>query len=150
LLRYDPKTGVFIRLVRTSQRGPVGETVGYLSGNGYIKIGLLNRLYFAHRLAWLWMTGGWPSKIDHRNGDGTDNRWSNLRLAVGSINNENLHRAHRDNQTGLLGVSPAEGKFKAGIQVNGLSRRLGTFSTPEEAHAVYLKAKRALHSGCTI
>lgn len=36
--------------------------------------------YFAHDLAYLYMTGEWPkSPIVHLNGDKSDNRWVNLK-----------------------------------------------------------------------
>lgn len=39
------------------------------------------------------------------------------------------------------GVSKSHKRFKASIRENGIPKYLGTFDTPEEAHAAYLKAK---------
>ena len=46
------------------------------------------------------------------------------------------------NSTGLTGVTMRNGKYEAGITVNGRSMYLGTYSTAEEAHGAYLEAKR--------
>lgn len=55
------------------------------------------------------------------------------------------------NATGLLGVSKADSRgFRARIFYAGKETHLGTFKTPEDAHAAYLAAKRRLHAGCTI
>src|SRR5215467_12123212 len=48
------------------------------------------RKYYAHILAWLWMTGEWPrEEIDHIHNDPTDNRWKELREATHTENNRN-------------------------------------------------------------
>ena len=46
------------------------------------------------------------------------------------------------NSTGLTGVTMRNGKYRAGITVNGRSMYLGTYSTAEDAHGAYLEAKR--------
>ncbi len=50
----------------------------------------------------------------------------------------------------MLGVSTDRFGFRACITKDGRKHNLGTFRTPEEAHACYLKAKRRMHLGCTI
>ena len=150
LLHYDPETGVFTRLVRS---GPakVGDAAGTATTSGYIQIRVDGGQYLAHRLAFLCMTGEWPSQfVDHVNGVRDDNRWSNLRPATPSENLQNVRRARADSQTGLLGVSRDRQRFRAQIKVDGQHIYIGTFDTPEQAHAAYLAAKRKLHAGCTI
>jgi len=150
LLFYDSETGIFTWLVKRPGWLKVGDGAGYLL-EGYRVISLHGRQYKAHRLAWLYMTGSWPEEeIDHKNGKRADNRWSNLRLATRSLNKQNMRKARSDNQVGLLGVSPNRKNFQAEIRLNGRGYYLGTFRTPEAAHAAYLRAKRVLHSGCTI
>ena len=47
---------------------------------GHIRICIMRVKYLAHRLAWLYVTGSWPSQdIDHIDGDPTNNRFANLR-----------------------------------------------------------------------
>jgi hypothetical protein len=97
------------------------------------------------------MTGRWPQfEIDHRNGIHDDNRWENLRDGTKSYNLQNQRKAHRNNKIGLLGVGKKRDGFQARIHLNGKTRYLGSFPTPELAYAAYLEAKRELHPGCTI
>lgn len=111
------------------------------------------RRIYAHRLAWLHITGKWPEiEIDHINGDGCDNRAENLRAATRRLNMENRRTAQRNNVIGQLGVSqcPSTGRYFARIETRGRSIHLGTYDTAEMAHGAYLGAKRLLHNGCTI
>jgi hypothetical protein len=151
LLHYHPALGIFTWLVRAGSRASVGKIAGSLDNKGYVRINLSGIRYRAHRLAWLYMTGEWPTdQIDHINGVRNDNYWDNLREATNSTNMQNQRRAMRHNKTGFLGVTPYRRHFKAKIKLNGKTRVLGTFDRPELAYAAYLKAKRELHPGCTI
>lgn len=101
------------------------------------------------------MTGEWPTcEIDHKNCIRHDNRWDNLREAKTFANKQNQKKAQRNNRTGLLGVSPCRGKFRATIYLKKDGKKnqyyLGDYPTPELVHTAYLKAKRQLHEGCTI
>lgn len=82
VLEYDPAIGVFRWLIKPCGQISIGDIAGCRHGEGYVQIRVIGRIYLAHRLAWLYMTGEWPiSLIDHRNLDRSDNRWSNLREA---------------------------------------------------------------------
>lgn len=59
-------------------------------------------------------------------------------------------RPQRGNKSGFLGVSPNRSRWSASIMVLGRKLHLGTFDTPELAHAAYLEAKRAHHAGNTL
>ena len=151
VLDYCHDTGVFTWKIRTSNRVKVGDVSGSVDIKGYIVIGVDGFLHKAHRLAWLHVNGSWPTEqIDHVNGSKSDNRISNLRIATNAQNCQNQRSAQSHNKTGLLGVSPKNGKFVAQIRNNGKKQYLGYFPTPEEAHAAYLEAKREFHSHCTI
>jgi hypothetical protein len=146
LVEYEPQTGVFRRRVKRSWLASGGSP----DRNGHIRISVDGRLYAAHRLAWLYMTGSWPAGvIDHVNGVRSDNRWGNLRDVSVTVNQQNQQRAHRRNCTGLLGVTfnKARGKFQAQISASGRRLYLGLHDTAEEAHSAYVRAKRALHEG---
>jgi hypothetical protein len=148
LLSYDAETGAFTWL---SGRGgtPAGARAGTRDAHGYVQIQVAGRLHKAHRLAWLYVTGEWPSKeVDHANGDRGDNRIANLREATSSENKQNQRRAHaRNKSSGLLGVSWHEqaGRWRASICVDRKSRHLGLFDTAEAAHRAYTAAKAELH-----
>lgn len=151
LLHYDPETGVFTRAVRTSNRTHVGDIAGTCNTLGYRSICIDSRYFAEHRLAWLYVTGRWPvDDIDHLDGNRANNAFRNLRDVPRATNLQNQRRASRNSKTGFLGVIAYGEKFRATISLNRTHRFLGTFDTPEEAHQAYLKAKRAIHDGCTL
>lgn len=154
LLRYDPMTGNFTRLVTTApHKGRAGDLAGTINHFGHVVITLRCVRYRAHRLAWLYMTSEWPSgEIDHRNGIPSDNRWENLRDVTTQINAQNKRRAMSNSKTGLLGASwnAKDKKFTARLKVEGKYLSLGNHATAADAHAAYVNAKRRLHAGCTI
>ena len=81
---------------------------------------------------------------DHRNGDGLDNRRTNLRVASNQQNSRN-GRAHRDSTSQYRGVSwdALRRKWTAGIGINGKRHGLGRFATEDEAARAYDAAAAA-------
>jgi hypothetical protein len=144
VLSYDPETGVFTRDGR--EAGTVCKSPPRR------KIFIDRRQYTAHRLAWMHVYGRWPvGDIDHIDGNALNNAFANLREVSRSVNMQNQRRARADNKSGFLGVhARGPGKYRAEITTPSGKKRLGTFSTPEEAHSAYLVAKRSLHEGCSI
>lgn len=84
--------------------------------------------------------------VDHINGDGLDNRRSNLRICSKSENLRNRGKP-ASNTSGYKGVawSKAAGKWQAYITVEGKRKHLGLFETPEAGHAAYCEAATKLH-----
>lgn len=76
-LSYNPSTGVFVwRIKRRGTR--IGKEVGNKSK--FIRINHMP--HSKGRLAYLYMTGRWPpSKVIHIDGDETNARYDNLKLA---------------------------------------------------------------------
>jgi hypothetical protein len=154
ILSYDPETGVFAT-TRGRQGLKAGSPkVGTIKPDGRREVCVYGTRHYAHRLAWLMMTGEWPQGvIDHINGDPADNRWRNLRDVDHATNSQNQRQAQKSNKsTGALGVTARKsGKFQARISpVRGVNLYLGTFASAGEAHAAYVKAKREIHAGCTV
>lgn len=83
--------------------------------------------------------------IDHRNGDGLDNRRSNLRLATVTENNRNARKRARTTSV-FKGVSwrRSRGLWRAQIQVAGRPRDLGCFAVEVDAAERYDAAAREL------
>lgn len=149
LFDYDPLDGRLLRKVAAGG-AKAGDEAGTLI-NGYISVQASGSIYRAHRLIWLYMTGKWPDQqIDHIDGVRNNNKWANLRCADHILNAQNRHKAGVRSSTGLLGVVPNHKRWSAQIRVDGHRKYLGTYDTPEQAHAVYCEAKRKLHPGCTI
>jgi hypothetical protein len=144
VLVYDPSTGVFAWSAPRPKVW-VGKHAGGLNEDGYRKIRIDGRKYFAHRLAFLYMLGQWPvAEVDHKNGFRDDNRWTNLREATRSENNRNASR-RGDNSVGLKGVYPMRGKYVASLQADKKRRFLGTFDCPAAAHFAYIVAADKHH-----
>lgn len=80
--------------------------------------------------------------VDHKNGDGLDNRHVNLRIATVSQNGANSGpRGGTSPFKGVLWHKNAE-KWQAYIQVNYLRRHLGYFDDEMEAAQAYDAAAR--------
>ncbi len=147
LLRYDPKTGLFIWIVDRGGFAKAGTVAGSPNNEGYIQIRVDRVLYKAHRLAWLYMKGAHPpAEVDHRNRKRADNRWRNLRLA--SESEQAFNRTPRKNQaTPVVGVRQREsGRYIVRIQAEGKRVCIGTFDTLAEATR-QRKLAEMLHHG---
>ena len=143
ILHYCPDTGVFTWA--SSRQGILpGRVAGSLAANGYINIGIDRKIYFAHRLAFLWMLGKFPeNQVDHINRVKTDNRWSNLRDVPQGGGFGNASNRVIGQKSGLpRGVTKYGRKFRAKIYIAGKHINLGAFSTAKEAGEAYDKAKR--------
>jgi hypothetical protein len=82
LLRYNPESGQFAWRRRWAGVN-AGDVAGFVStrqsGRKYLQIKVDGRIHQANRLAWLYVTGSWPTKdVLHRNGDALDNSLRNL------------------------------------------------------------------------
>jgi hypothetical protein len=83
-------------------------------------------------------------QVDHINGDGLDNRRSNLRMAsIGQ--NASSKKRRRDNTSGFKGVSRNGSRWRAVVNTGGKRTHLGYFDSPEDAYAAYCAAAKELH-----
>lgn len=143
ILSYDPASGEFRWKYRTNMllRWNVryaGKVSGAITKAGYRIISIGKVRYYAHRLAWLVMTGEWPeAEIDHKNRNTDDNRWSNLRAATPTQNRGNMGGI-KGSAAGLKGVTKSAKCELWQARIGG--RYLGLFKTPEAAHAAYMVA----------
>jgi hypothetical protein len=149
---YNPNTGLIFSKVDTHGHGrkiPAGSPVGATVGNR-VKISIndwrgQSKQFMAHRVAWLLTMKEWPSlEIDHIDGNGTNNRWTNLRLATRSQNG--MNRAKQINNTsGYKGVTKHGPNWRAQIWAEGKHLTLGGHKTKEEAYAAYCEAAKRMH-----
>jgi hypothetical protein len=75
--------------------------------------------------------------VDHIDGDGLNNRRSNLRIATNSQNQMNKNGWSK---SGYKGVSQFKNKWHASIRFDGKLHSLGNYDTPEQAALIYDKA----------
>lgn len=135
-LWYEPDTGVF-RWRFGSHNGKVKPwgVAGSPDNKGHIKIELLGKMYRAHRLAWLYMTGNFPSnQVDHKNLIKSDNSWVNLREANANQNQWNTG-IRSDNKSGVKGVHFCKTwkRWIASVRMNGVRHHIGRFVNFEDA-----------------
>ena len=150
LLHYDPETGHFTHIVNRTHK-KAGEIAGAINQNGYVVITLDGRHYYAHRLAFLYMTGSFPeNQVDHINRVRSENSWYNLRAVTSAENNRNAS-IRKDNKSGYAGVSQARysKRWVGAVSIGGKRKQLGTFDTKEEAAKAVADAK-FLHYGIVV
>jgi hypothetical protein len=147
LLSYDAETGTFRWRVALCRKYKIGAIAGTVNDQGYRIITIRGRLYRAHRLAWLYVHGEWPSKdVDHIDGDRGNNRAANLREATNAENLWNRGKASH-NKSGYKGVYflRKSKRWVAEINVDGKRKYLGRFKDPADAHRAYEAAANAQH-----
>jgi hypothetical protein len=144
ILDYDPATGALTWRWRADVRRQAnahffGKLAGSINRNGYRSVSIREKSYQGARVAWAIVTGEWPpNEVDHVDGNRSNDRWSNLRLATDGENSRN-RRKRSDNTSGFKGVSwfKENGKWRAQIQVDGVKHCLGFYSTKKDAYQAY-------------
>lgn len=151
VLRYEPETGHFYWRQRGVGRRRVDAPAGSISKDGYVVISFGYKAYKAHRLAWLYMHGKWPSGvIDHINGNPGDNRITNLRDTSQISNAQNRRKTSANNKSGVIGVRQDGSRWRAQITAGGKTVQLGTFDTVEAAVEARAKAQSRIHIGSVL
>jgi hypothetical protein len=145
-LKYDPETGVILWL-KDKGRGRTGKEAGCPRNpeNGHVQyrsIGINGLHLSAHRIAWFLHYEEWPNAIDHINGDGLDNRITNLRN-VTRVENAKNSCMYANNTSGVLGVSwhKHRKKWEVRISNNGKSLNIGCFIDIEDAKKARAQAE---------
>jgi hypothetical protein len=150
ILSYDEETGLLHWRVRRG-RFRAGEIAGRVrageAGKLYVFIEICDRAFRGARIVWVIKTGAWPDfEVDHKDGDGTNNRWANLRPATREQQTRNMKLSKR-NTSGRKGVSwdAGRGMWKAYIRAGGPMINLGRYPTKEEAIEARREAEARLH-----
>lgn len=154
-LDYNENTGVFtwkrrpgssrtINSWNTRYSGCEAGTVRLCtkSENLYYQfINLINKPRRSHGLAWLYVHGVLPERIDHIDGDGLNNKISNLRV-ISHGDNVRKARIAKNNTSGYKGVfwRKDTNKWAARSKVDGKYKSLGSFDSKEDAFAAYCKS----------
>lgn len=133
ILKYDGLTGNFIwrytnPLVSSIRKGNVAGTTDSL---GYKRIKIFGKVYFYHKLIWMYLHGDEPmlNDIDHIDRNPSNNKLANLRLVTRKLNCRNRETG-KNPISGHRGVRcGGNGKYGAFIG----DKWLGTFDSIEEA-----------------
>jgi hypothetical protein len=147
-ISYDHCTGVFLRISSKIRPDKCGKKAGWVEkSTGYLRIQIGQNREYAHRLAFLIMTGKYPEgQIDHIDGNRTNNCWSNLREVSQSESSMNT-ATRRDNKCGVKGVHwlSRDRKWGAEIVKNKIRTKLGYFDNFEDAVKARKEAEERIH-----
>lgn len=148
VLDYNPDTGIFIWKIRRQKAFNKSGKIAGAKGKKSICIILQDKSYPAHRLAWVYFYGNVlteKEQVDHINGNPFDNRISNLRLATHAQNCSNARKWKGKLLPKGVSKQTKGDKYRARLQVGKDTIHIGTFDTPEEAHAAYCEAAKKHH-----
>ena len=132
---------------RTERRGECLVWTGSKDSGGYGHLKVNGAQTLAHRYAWERENGPVPDgmMIDHICHKRTCVNVDHLRLATVAQNSANRSGARGFRKHNLpRGVYPSGPKYMARVKRLGVSYYLGTYTTPEEASAVAVRARHDL------
>lgn len=141
-LNYDPESGIFTYKEKFYNMKK-GQEAGFKRKDDdcvYIKFEQAS--YFAHHLAWLYMTGGFEKNIliTHEDKNKSNNKFENLKKTNSVLCRSSLN-PNKNNTSGFKGVlkSKKGEKWRAVFQSKKEKKfhHLGYFKTKEEAAKAY-------------
>lgn len=137
LFRYNPATGFLHWKVSKQGRRATAGTPN--AAKGYISVMIDGARWQVHGLIWYLVTGDWLM-VDHRDGNTSNNRWSNLRPATKQENGWNTPGRAR---SGFKGVYPTpSGKWVARLKIGDQIVNFPSRETAEQAFFDYCEAAR--------
>lgn len=144
----EEPTGTLVWRTSPNKKIKPGAVAGKIfttkEGLQYRSIRYRGKDYLAHRLVWMMAKKEYPPKeIDHRDGDGLNNRPDNLR--DGTFLNSLNRRRYSNNTSGVSGIiwHSLSGKWQVYPQVKGKRKSLGLFSNLDEALKVLLEFRES-------
>ena len=147
LFDLDEETGIMRRRLTLAYNAKEGDVVGYRDKtHGYLTVRVDGRLYFLHRIIFLYVHGYTPEhQVDHQNRNKLDNRPVNLREITPQCNVRNSP-VRSDNKTGIKGVTwcRRDLKWKVRVYTGEGETHLGRFEDLNEAVAHRLAAEQCL------
>lgn len=146
---YDPETGAITNKFDRGSRARQGQEAGCINRNGYRQIRYEGVGYRAHRIAYYLQTGvdDVTRLIDHKDGNTSNNRFSNLRLLTTKQNSTARHKSYSSKASNHRGVcwSRRLKKWYVAVKLNGKQFYGGSYATEEEAAWVAVMYGHALH-----
>jgi hypothetical protein len=127
---YIPETGCLISSAPFVSRRKLKKYFSWRVEGKYLQ---------EHTIIWAVVTGAYPEHtVDHKDRDGFNNRWLNLREATQAQQQVNRRSFSK---SGLRGVYPCRGRWEAQVRFDKKTKSLGVFDTAEEAASVVQKAR---------
>jgi hypothetical protein len=117
--------------------GAIAGRVEKNRNTSYRKMYAFGKTIRAHQIVWVIFYGVWPDgEVDHEDGDGLNNRISNLRCGTRSQNQRN-QRPGKRNKSGFIGISwqKAEERWQVHIWIDGKRKNIGSFKRLKHAVA---------------
>jgi hypothetical protein len=145
---YDESSGIFRR--RTFRGKQLSDTrnTGTFDARGYITLSIEGQNFLAHRVAWAIKNGDISSTIDidHINGNKSDNRLKNLRIASRSENSCNKPIS-KQTSSGVKGVCwhKLAGKWYAQLKIKGAYVYRKSFDRLEDAERAIKEKRTEFH-----
>jgi len=149
---YNPDTGLLIWLPRPKEHFPsshgqlvfngamAGKTVGTLTDDGYLKVGINGTLYRCRRVIYKYWHGLEPNVVDHINHNRTDNRIKNLESVTlqENLNNRDQKKYTAAKKSGVVGInySKSDDTWVVRKRVDGRSYYIGKRKCLDEAKEI--------------
>lgn len=154
---YNPDTGILIWRHRPrehfktlqamlgantkNQRLEAGIIHTVLKGNKkYRRVHFRYKHIYSHHIIWAIKKGVWPESLDHKDGNGLNNKWDNIKKADSQENNKNL-KLYKTNKSGVSGVYKRGCSWVAHIGSSKNAVWLGSFPSKSEAINARKKAE---------
>jgi hypothetical protein len=147
IIKYDIDTGLFTWKKFRGGSAKKNTLAGTIDKEGYRVIKINCKIYKAHRLAWFYTYGVFPTKdLDHINQIKNDNRIINLREVTNSQNHQN-RGVNKNNSSGHKGVywNNFHNKWQTNIGLNGKLQHIGYFLDINDAIKARKIAEQNLH-----
>jgi len=134
--------GHFYWKIPIGKKIKIGQIAGTTHSKGYRQIKINRKVYFEHRIIWLYHNGMFPTnQIDHINGFKGDNRIDNLREATNGQNKANTPKkiGLSSKFKGVFWHKSAK-KWNSSIRINRKTKHLGSFHEESAAAQAYNEA----------
>jgi hypothetical protein len=144
---FDYANGALVRKISRSRLAKAGDVAGCFDKKlGYHRVLIQGKSYLLHRIIFMHQHGYMPEYVDHINGDATDNRIENLRVAT-KIENSRNRAKHSNNTSGRKNVSwhKQHNKWSVTISAEGKKKHIGYFEDFELADLVAMEARDKYH-----
>lgn len=145
-LYYNPETGIFKWIAKSSRGTKIGAVAGCYS-EGYNLIQFKGKLLQAANLAWIYVNGVVPEgyEVDHIDKNPSNNSWNNLRIGTHRENSFNRNNSRTLKRKLPKWVYPSGNKFRARVNLNGKLINLGVFEEVEDAYRCAYEYAKKLH-----